>query len=113
MLIVITHRSCISIPVSIAPDLPSNLTITGLDGFLVSWTPPSGGAVVTGYVIYYQQVGGNVMSVNSGANEANITINGLIGGNTYSVTLVATSTTLPSEVIGPNTFTLGIYTYTD
>ena len=98
----------------IAPDPPSNLTIsiTGLDAVIVSWTPSSGGAVVTGYVIYYQQEGGNVMTMNAGADETNITISGLIGGNIYFVTLLATSTTLPSEVIGPITLTFGTYAMT-
>jgi len=96
-----------------APDPPSGLTASqnGLDSALVSWTAPSGGAAVTGYTIYYsyQQEGGERSSVSAGASDTSATISGLIEGATYSITIVASSNTLPSTVTGPQTITIGTY----
>ena len=67
------------------------------DSVVVSWTPPSGKPDVTGYIIYYQQDGGQRLSENAGATAATTTtITGLIVGATYSFTMVANSSTLPS-----------------
>ena len=82
-----------------APSPPSGLSVfqNGLDSALVSWTAPSGGAAVTGYVIYYQQEdGGQWLSESAEASASTMTITGLIAGAIYSVTMVATSSTLPS-----------------
>ena len=97
----------------LAPDPPSglNVSLNGLDSILVSWTAPSGGANVTGYTIYYQQEGGERSSVSVGAGATNSIISGLIGGTMYSITMVATSTTLPSTVTGPQNLTFGMLTY--
>ena len=94
-----------------APDSPSGLTISqnGLDSVLVSWAASSGGAIVTGYAIYYQQEGEERSSVSVGASATSATISGLIEGATYSITIVATSNTLPSTVTGPQTITIGMY----
>ena len=94
-----------------APDPPSGLTASqnGLDSALVSWTAPSGGAAVTGYTIYYQQEGGERSSASAGASATSATISGLIEGATHSITIVATSNTLPSTVTGPQTITIGMY----
>ena len=94
-----------------APDPPSGLTASqnGLDSALVSWTAPSGGATVTGYIIYYQHEGGERSSVSAGASDTSATISGLIEGTTYSITIVATSNTLPSTVTGPQTITIGTH----
>ena len=66
------------------------------DSVVVSWTPPSGKPDVTGYIIYYQQDGGQRLSENAGATATTTTITGLIVGATYSFTMVANSSTLPS-----------------
>ena len=91
-----------------APDPPSDLTLsrTAMDVLLVSWTAPS--QAVTGYVIYYQQDGGERMSVSVEASATSYTITGLTTGATYSISMVATSNTLSSTVIGPQTITIGI-----
>ena len=95
-----------------APDPPSVLTLfrNGKDTILVSWTAPSGGAAVTGYMIYYQEDGGERLSVSAGASATTASITGLTVGATYSITMVATSSTLPSTVTGPQTVTIGSYT---
>ena len=83
----------------------------GLDSILVSWTPPSGEPDVTGYIIYYQQDGGLRLSENAGANVTIATIPGLISEATYSITMVATSSMLPSNETAAQTVTIGTYMY--
>ena len=83
----------------------------GLDSVQVSWTPPSGEPAVTGYIIYYQQQdGGHTNSKKLKAKKAatTATITGLIQGATYSITMVATSSTLPSDKTRPETITIPI-----
>ena len=90
-----------------APDPPSDLTLsrTAMDVLLVSWTAPS--QAVTGYVIYYQQDGGERMSVSVEASATSYNITGLTIGATYSISMVATSNTLPSNITESQTITLG------
>ena len=78
----------------------------GLDSVLVSWTPPSGEPAVTGYTIYYQQEGGERHSLSAGANATTVTITALSVG-TYSLIMVATSSTLPSVETIPHAFVTG------
>ena len=90
---------------------PSGVTVSqnGVGSLQVSWTPPSGEPVVTGYIIYYQQQdGGHTGSVVAGATATTATITGLMTGATYSITMVATSSTLPSTVTGTVTITVGM-----
>ena len=94
-----------------APSPPSGLSVSqnGLDSALVSWTAPLGGAAVTGYVIYYQQQNGERrISESAGASSSTLTISALIAGATYSFTMVATSSTLPSTETAALTLTIGI-----
>ena len=94
-----------------APSLPSGVTVSqnGVDSLQVSWTPPSGEPAVTGYIIYYQQQdGGHYGSEVAGATATTATITGLMTGATYSITMVATSSTLPSTVTGAVTITIGM-----
>ena len=106
-----TDTACTPSPPSPAPGPPSGLTASqnGLESALVSWTAPSGAAAVTGYTIYYQQEGGERSSVSAGASDTSSTISGLIKGATYSITIVASSDTLPSTVTGPQTITIGTH----
>ena len=97
-----------------APSPPSGVTVSqnGVGSVQVSWTPPLGGPTVTGYIIYYQQQdGGHTGSEMAGATATTATITGLMTGATYSITMVATSSTLPSTVTAAETITIGmIYT---
>ena len=81
----------------------------GLDSVLVSWTPPSGEPAVTGYIIYYQHDGGQRFSQSAGPTDTTANITGLIAGASYSLTMVATSTTLPSNETEAETVMIGIY----
>ena len=81
----------------------------GVESVQISWTPPSGEPAVTGYIIYYQQqVGGHNDSVMAGATATTVTITGLMTGATYSITMVATSSRLPSTVTTAVTITIGM-----
>ena len=103
-------RSALNIAVSPpAPTPPSDVSESqnGLGSVLVSWTPPSGEPAVTGYIIYYQQDGGQRLSQSIEANNTVAVITGLMAG-TYSLTMVATSSTLPSTESAAVTVTIGI-----
>ena len=85
------------------PSPPSDVSVSqnGLNSLLVTWTP-SQRPHVTGYTIYYQQQdGGPSGSMEAGQHDTSITIPELIAGATYSISIVANSSTLPS------TFTTG------
>ena len=80
----------------------------GLDSVLVSWTAPLGGPAVTGYIIYYQQQqGGQRFSESAGATATNTIITGLITGVTYFITMLATSSILPSTETSALNVTIG------
>ena len=96
-----------------APSPPSGVTVhmsqNRQDSVQVSWTPPSGEPAVTGYIIYYQQQdGGHTGSEMAVSTAITTTITGLMTGATYSITMVATSSTLPSTVTAAETITIGM-----
>ena len=94
-----------------APSPPSGVTVflNELDSVQVSWTPPSGEPTVTGYIIYYQQQdGGHTGSKMAEDTATTATITGLMTGATYSITMVATSSTLPSTVTAAETISIGM-----
>ena len=62
---------------------------------------------MTGYIIYYQQDGGQRLSENAGAAATTATITGLITEATYSISMVATSSMLPSNETAAHTVTIG------
>ena len=63
---------------------------------------------MTGYIIYYQQEdGGQRLSESAEAAATTTTITGLIAGATYSITMVATSSTLPSTETAALDVTIG------
>ena len=95
----------------LAPSPPSGVTVSqnGVDSVQVSWTPPAGEPAMTGYIIYYQQQdGGHTDSEMAGATATTATVTGLIIGATYSITMVTTSSTLPSTVTSAENITIGI-----
>ena len=81
----------------------------GLGSVLVSWTPPSGEPAVTGYIIYYQQDGGQRLSQSTGPTTATANITGLNIGGRYSFTMVTNSSTLPSAKSAEEIFTIGMH----
>ena len=94
-----------------APSPPSAVSVSqnGLDSVLISWSAPSGEPDVTGYIIYYQRDGGQRLSENAGTTATSATITGLIAGATYSITMVAASSTLPSTETTAQTVTIGMH----
>ena len=80
---------------------------------LVTWDPPTTGDPATGYVIYYQSGGGEVSSetVSGGQTESHV-LSGLDSGMTYTISIVAESSHLPSGVVGPITPSGILYTRT-
>ena len=97
-----------------APDPPSHLQIaqTGQRSVRVSWIPSPGSSVnVTGYIIYLTPQQGEEMVSNVEGSETSTEITDLTEAMTYSVTIVANSNTLSSNVNGPENITLGIYSY--
>ena len=76
-------------------------TLTSLDQISpttvrVTWSPPSGGATVTGYVVHY--IGGasfRMRTVPSSSTSTDIT--GLTSGFTYAISVEATSQHLSGE----------------
>ena len=74
-------------------DGPTNITVT--------WTPPSLLGDTNGYIISFTTGGGSSSSVNvAGANTNSHTLTGLTNGRTYTISIVATSSTgLVSESV--------------
>ena len=81
----------------------------GLASVLVSWTPPSGGHAVTGYIIYYQQDGGQRLSQSTEPTTTTAIFTGLLIGATYSFTMVTNSSTLPSAESAEEIVTIGMH----
>ena len=79
-----------------APSTPSIINAKhGLNSLLVSWRP-SPEPVVTGYIIFYENFyGPGGGSVTANKTVTSVVISGLMA-TTYSITIVATSNTLPS-----------------
>ena len=69
----------------------------GPTSILVSWSPSSD---ATGYRIGYDSIGGNSgsMTVSNGSTDSE-TLTGLQNGDTYTISIVATSEFLPSESV--------------
>ena len=92
---------------STAPDPTTGLRvlITGNNGIVVSWTPPSGGTPPTGYIIYYEATIGAADTgsvIVNGTSTSEHTISGRASG-AYTVRIVALSDQLPSTVTETNT----------
>ena len=63
---------------------------------------------MTGYIIYYQQQdGGHTGSEMAGATATTATIAGLIPVANYSITMMATSSMLPSTVTAAEIIIIG------
>ena len=78
----------------------------------VSWTPPSSLGDTTGYRIYYTRAGGSSDSENiDGGNTISRTLMNLTNGETYTISVVGTSTSptvLPSLPVPAGDVALGI-----
>ena len=69
----------------------------------VTWTPPDPLDGVTGYRIHYTTGGGSSDSQTvSGGNTMTHTLTGLTNGETYTISIVATSSTTSSSAVLAN-----------
>ena len=81
---------------------PTDLTAVqeGPTSIRVSWTPPSPLGDTTGYRIDYTSSNGSSDSVTvSGGSTDNYLLTGLQNGDTYTISIVATSDLFPSESV--------------
>ena len=96
-----------------AASLPSGATAVqdGPTSIRVSWTPPSPPGDTTGYRIYYTRAGSSSNSVAvDGGNTNSRTLMGLTNGETYTISVVGTSsssTVLPSPPVSAGDVALG------
>ena len=75
----------------------------------MTWTL-SQGPNVTGYTIYYREIHvGYTESVTTGRRDTSATITGLIVGATFSISVSATSDTLPSTTTQGKEILIGMY----
>ena len=91
---------------------PSGVTAVqaGPTCIIVSWTPPSPLGDNSGYRIYYTGAGGSSDSVDiDGGNTNSRTLMGLTNGETYTISVVGTSssTVLPSPPVSAGDVALG------
>ena len=90
---------------------PSGVTAEpeGPTSIRVSWTPPSPLGDTSGYRIYYTRAGGSSESVDiDGGNTNSRTLMGLTNGETYTISVVGTSSSvLPSPPVSAGDVALG------
>ena len=79
---------------------PTNLMAVqeGLTSIRVSWSPPTPLGDTTGYRIYYSGGSSGSMDVSDGSTN-NYLLTGLQNGESYTISIVATSQHLPSESV--------------
>ena len=75
----------------------------------VTWSPPSGGATLTGYIVHYR-TGSSVRTRSVSSSSTSTFLTGLTSGATYTISVEATSQHLSGES-GVMTITLGEITY--
>ena len=80
----------------LGPEAPTGVTAVqdGPTSILVSWSPSSD---ATGYTISYTGGGGNGSETVSGGDTNSYTLTGLTNGQTYTISIVATSNNFGSD----------------
>ena len=85
---------------SLVASAPTNLmAVQEGPSIRVSWNPPTPLGDTTGYRIYYSGGGGSGSEDISNGSTDNYLLTGLQNGESYDISLVATSQHLPSESI--------------
>ena len=85
---------------------------TGPTSIRVTWTPPTTLGDTTGYIIYYTGGSSDSGSVTvSGGSTDMETLTGLQNGDTYTISIVATSDDFNSNAIEVSDILLGIPGY--
>ena len=98
------HKSVIVLQIS-GPSPPTD--VAGVQGgptsIRVTWTPPDPLGDTTGYRIDYTTGGGSSGNVSvDGGSTDNYTLTGLTNGETYTISIVATSNTTSSSTVMAN-----------
>ena len=95
------------ISVLVAPP-PTDLTAvqTGPTSIDVSWTPPTPLGDTTGYIIYYTNDDNTDSVATDGGSIDEYTLTDLQNGETYNISIVATSQHLPSDTVDGNSVIL-------
>ena len=95
---------------SIVASPPTDLTAvqTGPTSIDVSWTPPTPLGDTTGYIIYYTNDDNtdNDSVVIAGGSTDEYTLSDLQNGDTYTISIIATSQHLPSDTVDGNSVML-------
>ncbi|MFQ5457042.1 MAG: fibronectin type III domain-containing protein, partial [Myxococcota bacterium] len=85
------------------PGAPTNVTavVTGADTMTVSWSPPvsNGGSAITGYTVTGSPGG---ISVSAGPGETSAVVSGLLPGQSYTFTVVASNAFGESAASAPS-----------
>ena len=83
------------------PQPPTGVTAvqTGPTSITVTWTPPSPLGDITGYRISYTGGGSSGSETVSGGSTNSYTLTGLTNGQTYTISIVATSSGLSSAPV--------------
>ena len=68
----------------------------------VSWSPPTPLGDTTGYRIYYSDIDSSDSVDVSGGSTDNYLLTGLQNGDSYTISIVATSAHFPSESVTVN-----------
>ena len=79
---------------------PTNMTAVqeGLTSIRVSWSPPTPLGDTTGYKIYYNNSDSNDSVDVSGGSTENYTLTGLQNGDSYNISILATSEHFFSDI---------------
>ena len=87
---------------------PTDLTAvqTGPTSIDVSWTPPTPLGDTTGYIIYYTNDDNTDSVVIDGGSTDDYTLSDLQNGETYTISIIATSQHLPSDTVDGNSVIL-------
>ena len=82
----------------LGPEAPTGVTAVqdGPTSILVSWSPSSD---ATGYTISYTGGGSSGSETVSGGDTNSYTLTGLTNGQTYTISIVATSNNLASDTV--------------
>ena len=73
----------------------------------MSWTPPTPLGDTTGYIIYYTNDDSGSVNVDiDGGSTDEYTLSDLQNGETYNISIVATSQHLPSDTVDGNSVIL-------
>ena len=95
------HTRIVLVYIHTVSPVAGNPTLTSLDQISsttvrVTWSPPSGGTTVAGYVVHYR-TGSSVRINHVSPSSTSTDLTGLTSGATYAISVEATSQHLSGE----------------